>query len=137
MKKLSALLLFSITFLAGCTETPTVTSLQQENAMLKQEISNSQQVKTEEPAKNTTQPAQQATEKYTPPAETYKPKTQPVEESNPVKSKFEPPTDSYDNDDNYRSSWCCKYCSKGKACGDSCINVNYTCHKGPGCACDS
>lgn len=31
---------------------------------------------------------------------------------------------------------CCKHCTKGKACGDSCISVSYTCHKGPGCACD-
>lgn len=32
---------------------------------------------------------------------------------------------------------CCKYCSAGKACGDSCISRSYTCHKAPGCACDS
>lgn len=31
---------------------------------------------------------------------------------------------------------CCKVCRKGKACGNSCININYTCHKSPGCACD-
>jgi hypothetical protein len=31
---------------------------------------------------------------------------------------------------------CCKVCSKGKACGDTCISRSYTCHKGPGCACD-
>ncbi len=31
---------------------------------------------------------------------------------------------------------CCKYCSKGKACGNSCISRSYTCHKAPGCACD-
>lgn len=31
---------------------------------------------------------------------------------------------------------CCKHCSKGKACGDSCISRSYTCHKPPGCACD-
>lgn len=31
---------------------------------------------------------------------------------------------------------CCKICTKGKACGDSCISKSYTCHKGPGCACD-
>lgn len=31
---------------------------------------------------------------------------------------------------------CCRRCSKGKACGDSCINRNYTCHKPRGCACD-
>jgi len=31
---------------------------------------------------------------------------------------------------------CCKYCSAGKACGDSCIKSSYTCHKGRGCACN-
>jgi hypothetical protein len=33
---------------------------------------------------------------------------------------------------------CCKHCTPGKskACGDSCISINKTCHKGPGCACD-
>jgi hypothetical protein len=32
---------------------------------------------------------------------------------------------------------CCKICSKGKACGDSCIARNETCHKGVGCACNA
>ena len=31
---------------------------------------------------------------------------------------------------------CCKICRKGCACGDTCISCNYTCHVGPGCACD-
>ena len=31
---------------------------------------------------------------------------------------------------------CCKRCSKGKACGDSCISRSKSCHKGQGCACD-
>lgn len=31
---------------------------------------------------------------------------------------------------------CCKTCSKGKACGNSCISRQLTCHKPPGCACD-
>ena len=31
---------------------------------------------------------------------------------------------------------CCKVCSKGKACGNSCIARWMTCHKGRGCACD-
>lgn len=31
---------------------------------------------------------------------------------------------------------CCKVCSTGKACGDSCISRAKQCHKGPGCACD-
>jgi hypothetical protein len=35
-----------------------------------------------------------------------------------------------------QETYCCKYCSTGKACGDSCISRSYTCHKAPGCACD-
>lgn len=35
------------------------------------------------------------------------------------------------------ASDCCKICSKGKACGDTCIRRDYTCHVGRGCACDS
>jgi hypothetical protein len=31
---------------------------------------------------------------------------------------------------------CCKVCSVGKACGDSCISRDKACHKPPGCACD-
>lgn len=31
---------------------------------------------------------------------------------------------------------CCKICRRGKACGDSCINREYTCHRPPGCACN-
>ena len=31
---------------------------------------------------------------------------------------------------------CCKVCSKGKACGNSCIARWKTCHKGKGCACN-
>jgi hypothetical protein len=31
---------------------------------------------------------------------------------------------------------CCKICTKGKACGNSCIRRDYECHQPPGCACD-
>ncbi|HEY0412929.1 MAG TPA: hypothetical protein VGD66_07300 [Allosphingosinicella sp.] len=31
---------------------------------------------------------------------------------------------------------CCRICSAGKACGNSCIARSKTCHKGKGCACD-
>jgi hypothetical protein len=34
------------------------------------------------------------------------------------------------------ASDCCKICSKGKACGNTCIRRDYTCHVGRGCACD-
>lgn len=33
------------------------------------------------------------------------------------------------------TSSCCRVCSTGKACGDSCISRTLTCHKGSGCAC--
>lgn len=32
---------------------------------------------------------------------------------------------------------CCKYCTKGKACGNTCIARSKTCRVGPGCACDA
>ena len=31
---------------------------------------------------------------------------------------------------------CCRVCRTGKACGNSCINRNYTCRQPPGCACN-
>jgi len=31
---------------------------------------------------------------------------------------------------------CCKICTVGKACGNTCISKNDICHVGPGCACD-
>lgn len=31
---------------------------------------------------------------------------------------------------------CCKTCSKGKACGDSCIEKDKACAKPKGCACN-
>lgn len=31
---------------------------------------------------------------------------------------------------------CCRVCTIGKACGDSCISRDDTCHVGPGCACN-
>jgi hypothetical protein len=35
------------------------------------------------------------------------------------------------------STGCCKICTTGKACGDSCISRSYTCHQPPGCACNA
>jgi hypothetical protein len=32
--------------------------------------------------------------------------------------------------------YCCKVCTTGKACGDTCIARDKVCHVGPGCACD-
>lgn len=63
---------------------------------------------------------------YSPAKSSYTPTTYiPVEIVTPVERVAPTPTRQ-----------CCKYCSKGKACGDSCISRSYTCHKGPGCACN-
>lgn len=32
---------------------------------------------------------------------------------------------------------CCRICTTGKACGDSCINRSFNCYRGVGCACDA
>jgi hypothetical protein len=32
---------------------------------------------------------------------------------------------------------CCKVCTTGKACGNSCISRSKSCHKAPGCACNA
>jgi hypothetical protein len=32
-------------------------------------------------------------------------------------------------------SGCCKICTTGKPCGDTCIERTKSCDKGPGCAC--
>jgi hypothetical protein len=34
------------------------------------------------------------------------------------------------------SAACCKNCTVGKACGNTCISRADICHVGPGCACD-
>ena len=39
------------------------------------------------------------------------------------------------NNGNASESKCCKVCTKGKPCGDTCIPQDKTCHVGPGCAC--
>ena len=31
---------------------------------------------------------------------------------------------------------CCRICTQGKACGNSCIARDKICHQGAGCACD-
>ena len=38
-----------------------------------------------------------------------------------------------ETDEAYRA--CCKHCTKGCPCGDSCISCSKVCHKRPGCAC--
>lgn len=44
--------------------------------------------------------------------------------------------DLEDMTEQFQSTPCCRVCKRGKACGDSCIAKNLTCHKGRGCACN-
>lgn len=38
--------------------------------------------------------------------------------------------------DSPSSGNCCRVCTTGKACGDSCISKDKACNKGEGCACN-
>jgi len=46
-------------------------------------------------------------------------------------------TSSSSSSSSSSSQACCRVCTTGKACGNSCINRNYTCHQPPGCACNA
>lgn len=52
-------------------------------------------------------------------------------------SDFEPVLCDDDDPEKPVCPECCKICQRGKACGDSCIARDLTCHQETGCACDS
>ena len=121
MKKslLLSLSLLWLIFLAWCASDQQVELLQQQNDQLRQELQ--QQQNTQASDYETT------TDYSTRSTNTYDSSTSNYDNSSS--------SDTYDNSYDDTSS-CCKICTKWKACGDSCINVNYTCHKWPWCACD-
>jgi hypothetical protein len=45
------------------------------------------------------------------------------------------PFQEFSHTDRVTAAKCCKVCTKGKPCGDTCIAKNKVCHVGPGCAC--
>jgi len=45
-------------------------------------------------------------------------------------------TASQHSQSNPPAGGCCRVCSTGKACGDTCISVSNECHTSPGCACN-
>lgn len=55
----------------------------------------------------------------------------PDQESPEASSQFTPEPEP----DPEPARSCCKVCSRGCPCGDSCISCSKTCRKGPGCAC--
>ena len=67
-----------------------------------------------------------------------------ITDVNNLDTNFETPKSdvscSVSNTDNYNadefSTKCCKICVKGKACGNTCIARDKTCHVGKGCACN-
>lgn len=59
-------------------------------------------------------------------------KSEVVEYWTPIKATY-----SYDDERRSPSGApCCRICSDGQACGDTCIARGLTCNVGPGCACN-
>jgi len=81
---------------------------------------------------NTTQPESAPEVVESTPVVTEPEPTPAVVEPEPYVAPTPTPAPTYEEP----VTTCCKICSKGKACGDSCISRSYTCHKPPGCACD-
>ncbi len=52
-------------------------------------------------------------------------------------SQLAPPVQALEQSVPLIDAACCKVCTKGKACGNSCISRDKTCHKPPGCACNA
>ena len=48
-----------------------------------------------------------------------------------------PPTRGRSEPSCFPHAQCCKVCSAGQACGNTCISSSYTCHVGRGCACNT
>lgn len=74
------------------------------------------------------------------PTRTLGPTRTPAPTHTPIPTIFLPPTDTpvpvVVQPTNPPVQVCCKVCIAGKACGDSCIAKNKTCHQPPGCACN-
>lgn len=147
--------------LMGCEDQQQVEALRQQNAVLEQQISEQREAlntaNTEVPPAPATAPKNTYTETSVK-SNVVAPTPKPVYNNTVTNNSFKATTDSDDSydfdyddfdyddfedvvddyvdyEDDYDSG-CCKVCSKWKACGDSCISRDYTCHKGPGCACD-
>lgn len=128
MKKLVFIfsILFSVFFLSACTSTSDqqIELLREQNTLLQQQIETQKQVNTVNtanyPSSNNT--SYDDTTSYDDNTTTTTTNT-----------NYNAPSNNY-NAPSQNS--CCKVCSKGKACWDSCISRSYTCHKWPGCACD-
>lgn len=120
MRKIIIFLLGLITVVtAGCASNQEVELLKQQNTLLKQQVSQIQE---------------KEEEKEQPKTDNTYINMNPTQSTHINTTSIDDTTSTYDNDNT--KNYCCKHCVKGKACGDSCINVNYTCHKWPGCACD-
>ena len=59
------------------------------------------------------------------------------EYSGPTRVAPTPPPTMRSDSSSEPSGACCRVCTRGKACGNSCINRGYQCRQPPGCACDA
>ena len=106
--------LLALITLSGCSDLP---SQSQSAPVYQQPVFQQQTVQQEAPVTTRSTYPSTTNQNTTPTTNTYTPPSTPTYEESSQTS-------------------CCKICSKGKACGDSCISRSYTCHKGPWCACD-
>ncbi len=116
-------------FIAWCGNEQNIDQLKVQNTILQQEI-NQQKLEATPPVNNYKSSSNQANESTTYPVQEKK-----VTPLVPQSQYNNTRTETIETDYSTKTS-CCKVCSKGKACWDSCISRSYTCHKWPGCACD-
>lgn len=58
------------------------------------------------------------------------------EDSGPIQTSASRMPSSILSPEKSLNQYCCKVCTRGKACGDTCISKSRACHVGAGCACD-
>ncbi len=104
--------------LTGCRNSQEVELLKQQNSILQQQVELQKQAIQESAVTTSDYPSNN------------------VDTSNNYNTNIPNNDNNNTNYDTPSQSACCKTCSKGKACGDSCISRSYTCHQPVGCACD-
>ncbi len=55
----------------------------------------------------------------------------------PARAAPAPAPSARESDSTQQARACCRVCTRGKACGNSCISRAYQCRQPPGCACDA
>jgi uncharacterized protein YcfL len=141
MKKITLLLfLLCVIFLYGCSDSNEVQILKEQNALLEKQIQqNRQEIQNQKVENQKTYTTNQYQSKTNKSINAWIINDDQETITQPIYKEYQNNNDSIDNLDNSHDDYdwdCCKYCTKWKACWDSCISRSYQCHKWPGCACN-